>query len=76
LKELKGRSRTWRFLQLEREDKKLRFPSKLFHARASWFRARMFPSVGGTEPEKLFLCRASTDNPEKFPRKDGMGPVN
>jgi hypothetical protein len=51
MKELKARSSSWSFLQLEREDKKLRFPSKLFHARRSWFRAGMFPSVGGTEPE-------------------------
>jgi len=71
LKELKARSRTWRFLQLEREDKKLRFPSKLFDPRASLSRAGMlFPSVGGTKPEKLLLCINSVDNSKEKMESD------
>jgi hypothetical protein len=76
LKELSDRSRNWRFLQLEREYKKLRFPSKLFDERESVFRAGMFPSVGGTDPEKLFTNRDRSYNSEKFPRKLGIRPVS
>ena len=69
MKELEPRSIYWSFLQLERVDKKLRFPSKLFNASSSLFKAGMFPSVGGTELEKLLTCRENRDNSEKFPRK-------
>jgi hypothetical protein len=67
---------SWSFLQLEREDKRLRFPSKLFNESSSLYRAGMFPSVGGTEPEKLFSNRDSSYNSEKFPRKLGIRPVS
>jgi hypothetical protein len=76
LKELENMPSTWSCLQLEREDTKSRSPFKLLIDSSSVFRARMFPSVSGTDPDNWFASKFRVCKLDKFARLVGTGPVS
>ena len=61
---------------MERGVKNSRFPFKLLNVSLSEFRAALFPSVPGTEPDNELLVNSRKDSFDKFPREGGIGPVS
>jgi hypothetical protein len=71
VKELEDKPRYWSCPQLEMEDRKSRLPVKLLSNSSRTFRARMFPSVSGTDPDNEFVFNDRKDSFDKFPREVG-----
>ena len=71
MKKLEDKSRSWSCPQLEMEDRKSRLPVKLLSNSLRTFRARMFASVSGTDPDNEFLFDDRKDSFDKFPREVG-----